>query len=201
MYCIKHSRKTFYSILFSTMLFFILSCDQGSKVRKYKAKIPAAPSQETEPIPQGYSWQIPEDWVNVPSSSSMRLASFSIKSGKKESLCTIVPLKGDAGGLQANISRWLGQIPTEENNRSRNLKVIMDSLEKLTTSGGFSALLIDFTKVTKNATDKSIIVTIVKNNDDSLFVKMSGEKIQLQENKPKFIYLCRSLALKKTIKK
>jgi hypothetical protein len=178
------------------------SCDSGGSVRKYKEKSPAADAEAAKATaPEGhpgsvhFTWETPEGWDENRAASGFRLAAFTIKSGDKESICTIIPLQGEAGGLEANATRWLGQITGTAQPSNETIKTLLKSQEKFLTRGQFPAALLDFTPVTPNPSDPSIIVTVVKVGGASVFIKMTGPRSHLIENKEKFKALCRSFQL------
>jgi hypothetical protein len=178
-----------------------ISCDSGTgKVRKYKEKSP----QPTAPTGQAegahFQWETPEGWNENRAASGMRLATFTVKSGNKESICTIIPLQGEAGGLEANVTRWLGQIKTTVQPSDHTVETLLKSQEKFLTKGQFPAVLIDYTPVTPLPADQSILASVISVNRNSIFIKMMGEKSHLRENKKKFKALCQSFTITSTSK-
>jgi hypothetical protein len=206
----KAKRNDVSLFLLLAMVLLFTSCDKGSKVRKYKEKQPAAAqmpqAKKTTPTPGTFTtpgpgpahahfqWDTPEGWQEERKSSGLRLATFTITSQNKESICTIIPLQGEAGGLKANVTRWLSQA-TGKMADSITVDNLIKNQEKFLTKGQFPAVLIDFTPATPNPTDKSILVTIITIQGNSVFVKMLGEKAHLVQNKEKFKTLCQSFSL------
>jgi hypothetical protein len=199
----KRKRVLFYLLL--VILMAAISCGDSGKVRKYKEEAPAAGTQQEKqasPAPAAtampahthFQWNSPEGWIENRAASGFRLAAFTVKSGEIESICTIIPLQGEAGGLKANVTRWLGQItgsmPPDEN----TVEKLLNAQEKFLTKGQFPAVLIDFTPVTPNPTDKSILAGILTVQGNSIFIKMTGQKSHLIENKAKFKALCQSFS-------
>ncbi|MCK4762742.1 MAG: hypothetical protein KAW12_11150 [Candidatus Aminicenantes bacterium] len=182
-------------------LFF--SCGENGKVRKYKrddSTKPAVTSAHTQmkktlPARSKYSWDTPQDWKQEQNTSSFRVATFSIEAGQEKSTCTIIPLKGAAGGLNANVARWLGQIDIsmEEN----KLEKFLAGSEKFKTESGLPVVAIDLTTVTAKPGDTSILAAVItlRDKDTTVFIKMTGKKSHLLENKEKFKALSRSLTL------
>lgn len=188
----------------------VTSCDSGSSVRKYKEKSPPvrpvtpSPATPRPTAPAGqqagadFQWETPEGWNENRAASGIRLAAFTIKSNNKESICTIIPLRGEAGGLKANVTRWLGQITTTMQPSGHTVERLLKSREKFLTKGQFPAVLIDYTPVTPHPADKSILVSVITVKGSSIFIKMMGEKSHLIENKKKFKALCQSLTITST---
>lgn len=54
-----------------------------------------------------FHWTTPEGWHDVPS-TSMRMINFHVASGAVE--CYLSALPGSAGGVEANVNRWRGQM-------------------------------------------------------------------------------------------
>ncbi|UCH96444.1 MAG: hypothetical protein JSV88_06225 [Candidatus Aminicenantes bacterium] len=195
----------FYFLLATLMA--AVSCGDSGKVRKYKEKAPpAAQTQQASqkspgpgaglmPAHAHFQWDTPEGWNENRASSGFRLAAFTIKSGDKESICTIIPLQGEAGGLKANVTRWLGQVTGAMKPDPNAVNQLLKAQEKFLTKGQFPAVMIDFTPVTPNPTNKSILAAVITVQGNSVFIKMTGEKSHLIENKAKFKALCQSFTL------
>lgn len=196
-------------VLFHLVLVALIaavSCGDSGKVRKYKEKV--LPAAETEqkvqkspapgaaamPAHTHFQWNTPEGWKENRASSGFRLAAFTVKSGDIESICTIIPLQGEAGGLKANVTRWLGQITGPMRPNENTVEKLLKAKETFLTKGQFPAVLIDFTPVTPNPTDKSILAGVLTVQGNSIFIKMTGQKSHLRENKPKFKGLCQSFS-------
>lgn len=64
-------------------------------------------SDERGPAP--FTWQTPEGWNEVPPRSSLRVADFSMDRDP-DLECYVVAMRGDGGGLLANVNRWRGQV-------------------------------------------------------------------------------------------
>ncbi|MCP4221413.1 MAG: hypothetical protein GY765_42700 [bacterium] len=201
--------KTFTCLATLCILLLFVSCGKDTKVRKYSEKVPAA---EKAPEPHGhpktmpaaktatqhkkphFKWQSPEGWAEDSKSSGFRLATFTVKSGDKEAVCTVIPLKGDAGGLDANARRWLGQIKANNPDAEKDMKTVMAAQEKFLTGEKFPATMLDFTAVTPGASDNSTLVTTIIVDGNSIFIKMTGAKNILLENRDKFKNLCLSFS-------
>ncbi len=199
-------------VILSGWLF--VSCGDSGTVRKYKEKksvpIPAQQAHSTTPgtqtPPPGspghgqmpaqahFKWESPEGWEEAPKTSGMRLATFNIKSGEKTAVCTVVPLKGEAGGLNANVQRWMGQVGIQPGEGGKTLQAVLDAREKFLTKGQFAGILIDVTAVTQGDETPSVIATVLDVRGNSVFIKMTGPKNLLLENKDKFKALCSSFS-------
>ncbi len=185
----KMSKLYFTAI--SSLLLILASCDNGNSIRNYEEKAPPAKSEQQTTNTQ-IQWDVPEGWMQETNTSSMRLATFSIGEGNDKSVCTIVPLKGEAGGLQANVIRWLGQLKIQLQSEDE-LKGFLDQKDTFKTKGQFPGDLVDFTSLAKNQDDVSMLVAMVKISDITLFIKLSGRKGKLVGIRPKFEALCQSI--------
>ncbi|MCP5048191.1 MAG: hypothetical protein GY940_13550 [bacterium] len=204
------------------VLFTAVSCGKSGEVRKYKEK--AAPVEAQGKDPHGnmkmpnpgggtgvtpdhgqgkphFQWDTPEGWDEKRASSGIRLATFTVKSGDLTSECTIIPLSGDAGGLKANVARWLGQMTSGANASAPMMssqgdpavvEQLMKNQEQFLTKGQFAAVLIDYTAVTAKDTDSSILASAITMDTSTVFIKMVGPKSLLVANKAKFKALCQS---------
>ena len=188
----KKTSKIFIA-LFSVFLLILASCDGGDSIRSYEEEAPQAQAKTEERAPAGQlKWDTPEGWVQETNTSSMRLATFTVGAGDSKTICTIVPLKGEAGGLKANVLRWLGQLKIQLQSEEE-LNNFLEQKTEFTTKGEFPGVLVDFTPLAQKADDMSMLVGIVKVSDTSLFVKMSGARDILAANRPALETLCKSI--------
>jgi len=204
-----------YSILITVLLpaLFVVftACGGEKEVRKYQEEQPtpkpgklSMSSPHTGGMPGSnpamqphFKWDVPTGWTEEPKTGGMRLATFSIKTGGKTAECTMIPLSGDAGGLQANVERWLDQVKstgTAIPDKVNADTLMKNHLEKFLTKAQFPGELVDFTPVTPKPTDQTFIVAVIPIEGASVFVKLMGEKSILAENKGKFKALCESFA-------
>jgi len=139
-----------------------------------------------------FTWAVPQGWKEEPG-EGMRLATFHLLSDTKAFDCSIVSLGGMAGGLEANLRRWMGQI---------GVKATDDDLSKLIASApgtkiktGQDGKVFDFTTIQARArrSDKSMIVVMVIMDEATLFVKMTGTVSTVSKNKESFFKLAGSV--------
>jgi hypothetical protein len=209
------------SITIVLSLLFTVSCGDSGKVRKYKEKTPVAAEKQEKKSPHGsmnvpkpsggspmapgaarahFKWEAPEGWLEEKGKGGFRLATFTVKSGEQTATCTIIPLAGQAGGLKANVSRWLGQAasnsghtdPMMAEGDEEAVKKLLKQQETFLTKAQFPAVMIDITPFTKNDGDNSILATMITVSGSTVFVKMTGPKALLVKNKAKFKGLCQS---------
>jgi hypothetical protein len=139
-------------------------------------------------------WKTPKGWMES-QGSGMRLATF--KSPDSDSIeCSIVSLGGAAGGLEANIIRWLGQLGIPEPN-ANELKEFIASQEKIRSSQGLEMVLVDFTKWPSQqiSPQGSMMATVFNAQESTIFIKMTGSIKAVTNNRSAFKSLCQSIRI------
>lgn len=132
------------------------------------------------------AWDVPKGWVEKPG-GPMRLATFQLEKNPKEFDCSIVALPGDAGGLEANIKRWLGQIQLNVEDQA------LDAFIKNTKDGVY-----DFSTLqSKQARDtQSMIAAMLNIEGTTVFIKLKGTLKAIDENRGMFVKLVQSVRKK-----
>lgn len=153
---------------------------------------PISRDMGSEALDVSLSWQKPQHWSEEPG-QGMRIATF--RSDDNPIECSIVSLGGMAGGLEANIKRWLGQIGLELDDDQ--LKEFITSQEKLTTKDGIKMALLNFTALQNDlgGESPSMIATILEKDNKTIFIKMTGSKESVLKEYEAFKSLCLSLKL------
>ena len=134
-------------------------------------------------------WVTPAGWQESPG-SGMRVATFAGPNVET----TIISLGGNAGGLQANVVRWLRQIEIVDLS-TPELDKILAAQENLTSQGGFAVTVFDLNPWAKQKTtsQNSMMAAIVNVDSSTVFIKMTGDTAAIDKNREKFIQLCQSL--------
>ncbi|MDE2008674.1 MAG: hypothetical protein KGJ09_01190 [Candidatus Omnitrophica bacterium] len=146
-----------------------------------------------EALPSPYTWIIPQGWKQGPA-KMMRLVSF-YKEGAPDAFdCYIVALPGTAGGQEANLKRWMGQVDIDPSDA--NYQKLLDNARTIQTQGGLQARFYDLTLLQQEASDKSMIAAIIATGDTTIFVKMTGTRAHVKQNQKGFLELLKSLGLK-----
>jgi hypothetical protein len=131
------------------------------------------------------TWAVPSGWIQQPG-SAMRLATLHPADDSTLD-CSIVSLPGGAGGLEANLKRWIGQI---------NLDITDERLTQfISASHGH---IFDFTQLQKgiDPSTKSMIAAMIELDGTMVFVKMTGTIDSIHKHKDKFLALVKSVRLK-----
>ena len=137
------------------------------------------------------TWTLPQGWMEG-AAGGMRVATLHLKNAPKDIEVSVVVLDGMAGGLEANLSRWLGQIqlPAGEN----DLKKLIAEAQSVRTQDQFEAKIYDLTVLTKDSNAASMIVAVISVNSKTVFVKMTGSKNNCRQQKDNFLELVRSIS-------
>ncbi len=136
-------------------------------------------------------WEVPEGWSEE-KGSGMRLVTF--RSNDSDPIeCSIVSLGGMAGGLEANLKRWMEQIGLNVSNEKFN--EFLKNPSSLKTKDGEGASLFDFTQLQTTGGDQavSMMAIMLSTDETTIFVKMTGHKKAVLQNRAKFISLGESL--------
>jgi len=141
------------------------------------------------------AWTNPDGWTEE-AGKHMRMATFHQTADPNAIDCYIIALGGPAGGVEANLSRWLGQLglPASED----NVKQLIVSAQDVKTKDGMGAKVFDFTNLQAqaSASDKSMLAAMVDVNQTTVFVKMTGTLQTIKQNKDNFLKLLGSMAHK-----
>lgn len=148
------------------------------------------------------SWTLPASWTVQPEGDPLRLIGFwapdpeRVAAGETDPKpvdVSIVQLAGDAGGLTANVARWLGQIKVPASHAE---KAIADAMPVRIASGQ-QGIIVDFTNLLSGdlTQTESIIGTIVTVGETTVFVKAMGGRTRLQRLKPELIAFSKSLSV------
>jgi len=168
-------------------IFFLSSCEQKPQERHYN-EIVIEPPQESGNL----SWDVPQGWKQE-AGEGMRLASFHPVSDAKTIDCSIVSLSGAAGGLEANLNRWMGQLGLEVSDD--HLKQLILSAQDVQTKGGIEAKVFDFTNLQAQGSpsDKSMIAAMINVDLTTVFIKMTGSMGSVKQYRDDFLKLLRSI--------
>ena len=121
----------------------------------------------------------------------MRVANFKL-AANPEVECYLTVLQGAAGGIEANINRWRGQM-SQEALKPEDIAALprIDVLGKqgavVETLGSFSGMTGD------PKPGYALLGMIVELPERSVFVKMTGPETAVKAEKDRFLAFCRSL--------
>lgn len=155
--------------------------------------MPMDPALMNSVAPTALSWSTPEGWQEE-KGGGMRVATFKAGEGDLAVETSVISLAGSAGGMTANVSRWMGQLNLEVPS-ALEMDEFINSQDKIKTSSGLAVTLIDFTKMQKDASDEtsSMIAAVVEGTGNQVFIKMTGSKGAVLKNFDAFKALVGSL--------
>jgi hypothetical protein len=148
----------------------------------------AAPDQsENSPAQPQLQWTLPAGWTEA-APAEMSIASFKV-SGQNgaEAEVTVVPLPGLAGGDNANVNRWRGQVGLPA--------ATPDEFQKMGEAvqvGDQPATLYDIAGQGSSSA-KRILGVIQQRNGTTWFFKMVGDAELVEQQKPEFTAFLKSL--------
>src|SRR5208282_5084280 len=134
-------------------------------------------------------WKTPDGWTQVPP-SEMRVASFKVTGpdGKSADV-SVIPLPGLAGSDEANVNRWRGQVGLSPVSPDE-LKKSAEDVE----AGGQPAQLFDIAGQNPGSGDAERILGVIQHREDmAWFFKMTGDAGLVEQQKPAFVALLKSL--------
>ncbi|MDQ3117885.1 MAG: hypothetical protein M3Q86_14985 [Verrucomicrobiota bacterium] len=155
-----------------------------------EAQAPAAPLAAAAPgAPVQYT--LPPGWQEKPL-SPMRLASFKATAPNgKETDISVVALPGAAGGVLENVNRWRGQVqlgPVDEETLAKTAERVQ--------ANGHDFLLVDLASEQPIEGEKQrILAAILDENQQSWFIKMTGEDAAVASQKSAFTDFLRGLKI------
>ena len=158
------------------------------------------PVADTAPSGNPLTWVTPAGWTEVPASSgsgSMRLVD--LRFGEKgEGECYLSAIPGNAGGVEANVNRWRGQMGLAN--------YTPEELEKLPKKIflGRESVFVDFEGDFKGmgaAADAQkgfrLLGLVQPAPEFTLFVKMTGPKELVAQHQAAFEQFCQSISIKR----
>lgn len=143
--------------------------------------------------PSPLAWVTPAGWIEE-IGNGMRVATFRNTDPNLPIETTIVTLGGSAGGLSANVVRWLQQMDMDIP-ETKELELFLNKQQKFQTISGLNVILIDFTELQPETSleSASMLSGIIENNNSQIFVKMKGSKAAILQNRNQFKVLLQSI--------
>ena len=133
-------------------------------------------------------YTLPAGW-ETKAPSPMRVASFGISQDGKQADVSVIPLGGMAGTDPANVNRWRGQVGLGKLDDAELAK-----LAEKVTIGEQPADLYDLAGISPGSGDAERIVGVILHRDDtSWFFKMTGDAGLVEQQKPAFVALLKSV--------
>lgn len=156
---------------------------------------PAGAPEERPAAPAAprLKWTLPPGWTES-AGGGMSLATFLPPDWGGSERGTLSVMGGTAGGLEANVRRWMKQSGLDSSDE-QNVREFLKSLKPEKTAGGFDCVLVDFTALSGPAEGggASMLVGQVSLPGRTAFVKLTGPPDRLAALRAAFRSLCLSL--------
>ena len=133
----------------------------------------------------GYSFSSPAGWKASTPSSSMRKAQFSAP-GKGQQSAEVVFFyfgAGGAGGVKANVDRWMGQFKNPQNQKVESDKVGDVRVTYVRATGTFLSGRPFGPKTPKEG--YALLGAIIEGKKGAIFIKMTGPESAVKSNADK----------------
>lgn len=135
----------------------------------------------------GLQWTAAEGWTQA-DPRPMRLVTYQVSGAE----CYIAVLGGAAGGVEANVNRWRGQmgkglLSAEELANLRKLTVLGVEASMVEITGSFSG------QSGESATEQMMLGLVCPWDAKTVFVKMVGPKEAVSAQVNNFVAFCESL--------
>lgn len=183
-----------------------MACNGNPEPRRYSEIVRRGESANLQGnAPGNLSWTLPTGWTVQPEGDPMRLTGFWApdpelaqkgETDPKPVDVSIVQLAGDAGGLEANVTRWLGQVSIPATFAAQAIA----EATPIRTATGQTGIVVDFTPYLSGdlTQSKSIVGAILHAGDNTVFVKAMGARSHLPKIKPQLLEFCRGLSIRET---
>lgn len=135
-------------------------------------------------------WVTPDGWTELPG-DGMRLATIQSPDGSVK--IAVTSFGGQAGGVEGNIIRWLGQLGLNLDETA--LKAFIANSETVISMGQLNVRIFRFTSLAPDA-DSSMIAAMAEIPEATVFFKMTGTAKNLETHFLSFHEFCQSLELK-----
>jgi len=169
--------------IFALSLLCLAGCSQAPQERHYKEIVIDAPSANS------LVWQVPAGWVQG-AGDQMRLVTFYSVNDPRAIDCSITTLTGEAGGLDANLERWLGQLGISSTDEILN--GLEQSAQSVTSADGHEIKVFDLTHL-QGISNKSMLAAVMNLEGLTVFIKMTGVKDALDANRENYLQLLSSI--------
>ena len=144
----------------------------------------------------GLNFKIPKDWVSQSPDSSMRTAQYSIKDPEKKKSGEVLFFyfgNNNAGGVKANVLRWLYQF--KEDPQNLNPIIVQDKINdvNVTYVSAYGTYLKGLPYREKTPVDNcQLFGAIIEGDLGTVFIKATGDKNLILINKNKLKEMIKS---------
>lgn len=137
-------------------------------------------------------WTVPDGWNTKASTSSMRIASYEVKTDDGRSLdISVIPLGGQAGSLLDNVNRWRNELklaPVTEAELDAQVKPVPIGA----TTGKLLNIVSEQPTIEGKLKERTL-AALLNLEGTTIFFKLRGEDRLATENEPKFLAWLKSV--------
>lgn len=148
----------------------------------------------------GLSFQAPESWKSVPTSSQMRRAQLKVDPASGDdypAMLIVYAFSGGAGPVEANLKRWQGQFQDADGNppkiESKTVKGKNTDVIRAETAGHYKPPVFPGTAPEPERDNARMFVAIVTTDRVGYYLKMVGPDKTMNAIRPAFDALISSL--------
>ncbi len=149
-----------------------------------------------------FTAQVPEGWKEKPSVSGMRAAEFQLPEGSGQAEVVVYYFgQSGAGGVQANIDRWVGQFTQPDGKPSKDVAKVEKATfagqeaDLVTVSGNYASRPTPGSTEAVNKPDQTLQAAIVPSPNGPYYFRLLGDKAAVEAQAGKFRELLASLKL------
>lgn len=139
-----------------------------------------SPARAAEPFQAGqFSFTAPKGWKKLESTSSMRAAE--LKAGEAKDAPEVVFFffgAGGAGGVKANVDRWLSQFQDAKNTKTEEKTVGKTKVTYVQAEGTYLSGMPGAPKTPQP--NSALLGAIIEGSEGSVFVRMTGPAAQVK---------------------
>lgn len=201
---LRHSKKLGLSACAVALIGVSVGCDDDRSVQSYQtpkedvrpaqtfgAPGAVAPPMAAAPASKGPAlrWTVPAGWKEQPP-QNMESQRFAVAENSPQTVFTVVPLGGMAGGMLMNVQRWQGQLKLPPATEA--------DLPKLVTRIDVSGMPVDVVDLSQPAgagaePPQRILAAVLPRDDRTWFFKLMGPADVVATQKPAFDAFIQSL--------
>ncbi len=139
-------------------------------------------------------WTVPAGWIEE-AGTGMRLATLTVERDGDQGVCTLIVLGQQAGVLDANVRRWIGQLGFDDPD-PQELAVFLERQERLRSEGGLTVTVVNVMEWGDPPADaESILAAMIPLPDATLFLRLTGPARLLTAVRAEFVTLCKSVRI------
>lgn len=149
-----------------------------------------------------FTAQVPAGWTEKPSVSGMRAAEFQLPSSDGQAEVVVYYFgQSGAGGVQANIDRWVGQFTQPDGKPSKDVAKLEQATyagqqaDLVTVSGNYASRPTPGSPDAVNKPDQTLQAAIVPSPSGPYYFRLLGDRAAVEAQSGKFRELLSSLKL------